>query len=122
MNQRRFVTLAVALGAAIPVVWLIAYWVFLRGNSALVNSIMSEEHLRVISIIWPSWLLLMADPEERGLTIPAVSIAINALLYGIVGWLIWFGLNRKNRLILTAVAATLIICWYVLLRWLYFGG
>ena len=121
MSQRRFVTLAVALGTAIPVFWLIVYWVFLRGNSALVNSIMSEGHLRALSVIWPSWLLLMADPEERSVAIPAVSIAINALLYGIVGWLIWFGLNR-NRLVLVAVAVALITGWYILLRWLYVGG
>ena len=62
----------------------------------------------------------MADPEERGVAIPIVSIAINALLYGIVGWLIWFGLNR-NRLVLVVVAAALIVGWYLLQRWLSVG-
>lgn len=62
----------------------------------------------------------MADPEERGFLIPAVSIIINAMLYGIMDWFIWFGLNR-NRLTLAVVAAALIVGWYLLLRWLFVG-
>ena len=116
MSQGRFVGFAVAVGIAIPVTWLVVYWIFLRGNAA----IMSEGHLRALSVIWPSWPLLMADPEERSVAIPAVSIAINALLYGIVGWLIWFGLNR-NRLVLAVVFAALIVGWYLLQRWLSVG-
>ena len=81
---------------------------------------MSEWHLRILSVIWPSWPLLMADPEERSFAIPVLSVAINALLYGIVGWLIWFGLNR-NRLLLAVVTVALIVGWYLLQRWLSFG-
>jgi hypothetical protein len=116
MSQGRFVSVAVAVGVAIPAAWLMVYWVFMRGNAA----IMSAGYLPILSVIWPSWLLLMADPEERSVAIPAASIAVNALLYGIVGWLIWFGLNR-SRLVLAAVAAALIVGWYLLLRWLYVG-
>lgn len=116
MSQGRFVAIAMAVGVAIPVAWLTVYWGFLRGSAAS----LPEGYLRILSVIWPSWLLLMADPEERGIAVPAVSIAVNALLYGIVGWLIWFGLNR-NRLVLVAVAAGLFVGWYFLLRWVYFG-
>ena len=56
MSQGRFVSVAVALGAAIPTVWLTVYWTFLRGNAP----IMSEWYLRILSIIWPSWLLLIS--------------------------------------------------------------
>ena len=121
MSQRLFVTLAVALGVAVPVVWLVVQWGFLRGNAALSNLVLSSYRFdRVVLALWPSSLLLMADPEERSVAIPALSIAINALLYGIVGWLIWFGLNR-NRLVLAGVVAALIVGWYLLLRWLYGG-
>lgn len=116
MSQGRFVGFAVAVGIAVPVTWLVVYWIFLRGHAA----IMSEVHIRALSVIWPSWPLLMADPEERSVAIPAMSIAINALLYGVVGWLIWFGLNR-NRLVLAVVAVTLIVGWYLLQRWLSGG-
>ena len=121
MSQRRFVAIAVVVGAAVPVVWLVIYWAFLRGNPELINSVMSVGHFdRVLVAVWPSWVFLIADPEERSVTIPALAIAINVLLYGVVGWLIWFGLNR-NRLVLGVVAMALTAGWYFLLRW-YLGG
>ena len=120
MSQRRFVTFAVAIGAAIPVVWLAIYWVFLQGNPTLINSVMSTGHFdRLLVAVWPSWVFLIADPDERSVTIPAMAIAVNALLYGVFGWLIWFGLNRK-RFMLGIVAVALIAGWYLLLRW-YLG-
>lgn len=121
MNQRRFVGFAAAVGVAVPLAWLAVYWTFLRGNPALINSIMSGGYFdRVLIAIWPSWLFLIADPEERSVAIPAVAIAVNALLYGAVGWLVWFGLNRR-RLMLPVVAIVVLAGWYVLLRW-YVGA
>ena len=82
---------------------------------------MSAEHLQVVSVLWPSWLLLMADPEERSVAIPAISVAINAALYGIAGWLVWIGLHRK-RAVLVLVVVALLALWYAMLRWLYAGA
>ncbi|MBK9134129.1 MAG: hypothetical protein IPM15_07220 [Betaproteobacteria bacterium] len=121
MSQSRFVAFAAAVGVAIPLVWLAIYWTFLRGNPSLINSIMSGGHLdRVLVAIWPSWLFLIADPEERSVVIPAAAVAVNALLYGAVGWLVWFGLNRR-RLVLPVVAVGVLAGWYALLRW-YVGA
>jgi hypothetical protein len=121
MSQRRFVGFAAAIGVAVPLAWLAVYWVFLRGNPALINSIMSGAHFdRVLVVVWPSWLFLIADPEERSVAIPAAAIAVNALLYGVVGWLVWFGLNRR-RLMLPLVAVGVLAGWYALLRW-YVGA
>ncbi|MBX3628248.1 MAG: hypothetical protein KF892_24890 [Rhizobacter sp.] len=117
MSQYRFVALAATIGGAIPLVWLAVYWTFLRGNPALIHSIMSTGHFdRILVAIWPSWLFLIADPEERSFAIPAAAIAVNALLYGVVGWLIWFGLNRQ-RFMLAVLAAAVLVGWYALLRW-----
>lgn len=117
MTQRRFVTLAVALGSALPVLWLIIYWVFLRSNPALVNSIMSSSNFdRLLLAVWPSWIFLIADPEEQSVSIPVMSIAVNALLYGILGWLVWFGLYRK-RVVLGVTAVVILIGWYFLFSW-----
>ena len=97
MSQRRFVTFAVAIGAAIPIAWLTIYWLFLRGNPALINSIMSPGKFdRLLVVVWPSWVFLIADPEERSVAIPAMAIAVNVLLYGVFGWLIWFGPNTSR--------------------------
>lgn len=117
MNQRRFVAFAAGIGVAIPLVWLAVYWTFLRGNPALINSVMSDSHFdRVLIAIWPSWLFLIADPEERSVAIPTAAIAVNAVLYGGVGWLVWFGLNRR-RFVLPVVAIGVLVGWYFLLRW-----
>ncbi len=121
MSQRRFVALAAAIGVMVPLAWLAVYWTFLRGNPALISSIMSGAHFdRVLIAVWPSWLFLIADPEERSVAIPAAAIAVNALLYGVVGSLVWFGLNRR-RFMLPVVAVGVLAGWYGLLRW-YVGA
>ncbi len=117
MSQRRFVAFAAGMGVAIPLVWLAIYWAFLKGNPALINSIMSGGFFdRVLIALWPSWLFLIADPEERSIAIPTASIAVNAVLYGSVGWLVWIGLNRR-RIVLLAVTFAVLAGWYLLLRW-----
>lgn len=121
MSQRRFVAVAAAVGAAIPLVWLTLYWVISRENPALQGAVTTEGSLDVISILWPSWLLLMADPEDRSISIPAISVAINAALYGAVGWLVWFGLHGKRSVLMIVVVALLCL-WYALLRWMYTGA
>jgi hypothetical protein len=121
VSQRRVVALAAAMGIAIPAIWLVLYWAFLRGNPTLISSVMSATYLdRVLVAIWPSWIFLIADPEEQSIAIPALSIAVNALLYSILGWAVWFGLNRK-RAVLGFAAAVVLVGWYFLLRW-YVGG
>lgn len=121
MSQRRFVALAAVTGIAVPLAWQAVYFSFLRGDPALINLIMSGGHLdRVLIVLWPSWLFLLADPEERSVAIPAAAIAVNAFLYAAVGWLVWFGLNRQ-RLMLPVVAVGLLAGWSALLRW-YVGS
>lgn len=120
MSARRFVSLAVAIGVAIPVLWLSVYWLFMRGDPTLINLVMSTYRMdRLLLAVWPSWILFIADPEERSVAIPAVSVAANALLYGSLGWSIWFGLYRR-RIVLAGVVTFVLVGWYVLLRW--YGG
>jgi hypothetical protein len=116
LKQSRFVALSVGVGVALPVLWLLVYWLFLRGNPDLIRWIMESRFDRVLIAIWPSWFLLVADPEERSITIPLASVAVNALLYGVLGWLVWLGLYR-NRAMLGVVIATVLIGWYFLFSW-----
>ncbi len=121
MSQRLFVTCAAGVGIALPLAWLAVYWTFLRENPALINSVMSGGYFdRVLIAIWPSWLLLVADPEERSIAIPVAAIAVNAVLYGALGWIVWFGLNR-HRFVLPVLAVVVLAGWYFLFRW-YVGG
>jgi hypothetical protein len=97
--------------------WLIAQWAFLRGNAGLSYLLLSDYRIdRVLLALWPSSIFLMADPEGRSALVPTTAIAVNAALYGVLGWTVWFGLNRR-RFVLPVVAVVVIAGWYVLFRW-----
>ena len=116
LKQSRFVALSVGVGVAVPVLWLLVYWLFLKGNPDLISWIMGSRFDRVLIAIWPSWFFFVADPEERSVTIPLASVAANAVLYGALGWLVWFGLYRHRAMLGVAIAAVL-IGWYFLFSW-----
>jgi membrane protein YdbS with pleckstrin-like domain len=44
----------------------------------------------------------------------AISILINVVLYAVIGFLVWWGLN-KNRWVLYAVGAAIVYGWYMIL-------
>lgn len=71
---------------------------------------------RVLLGVWPSSVLLMADPEGRSVSIPIVAALANVVLYGGLGWLVWFGLYRK-RAVLGLAAAVVVVGWYFLFSW-----
>ncbi|MCY7309055.1 MAG: hypothetical protein LH632_23590 [Rhodoferax sp.] len=75
---------------------------------------------RVLLAVWPSWIFFVADPEERSVAIPVVSVAVNAVLYGAIGWLVWFGLYRHRAMLGVAIGVVL-LGWYFLFNW-YAGG
>ena len=120
MNQFRFVVFATGIGVAIPLLWMAIYWFVLRGNAALIYSLMSEGRFdRVLIAVWPSWLFFIADPNEQSIAIPVVSVVVNGVLYGAVGWLVWYGLNR-HRFVLPVTAVGIVAGMYSVLRW--YGG
>ena len=117
VSQLRFVAAAVGLGMALPVLWLVVYWAFLRGNPGLIHSIVSTSHFdRVLLGVWPSWIFFVADPEERSVAIPVVSVAVNAILYGALGWVVWLGLYRYRAMLGVAIVVVL-VGWYFLFSW-----
>lgn len=117
MSQWRFVVWAVGVGVAIPALWLVVQRVFLSSDPSLSYLILSTYRFdRVLLALWPSSILLMADPEGQSVAIPTVAITANAVLYGAVGWLVWFGLNRR-RFLLPVVGVGVLAGWYLLLRW-----
>lgn len=117
MPPLHFVMLAVGVGVAIPIIWLVVYWSFLKTNPSLMHAIMSSGHFdRALLAVWPSSMFLAADSEDRSVVIPVVSIAVNAVLYAGLGWLVWFGLY-KNRIVLGLTVAALVVGWYCLFNW-----
>lgn len=117
MGPQYFVVSAIGVGIGIPIIWLFTYWAILEGNPALMHSVMSVGHLdKALMAIWPSSLFLGADPEDQSVAIPIVSIAVNAVLYGGLGWLVWFGLYR-NRIVLAGTVLLIVIGWCGLFSW-----
>lgn len=106
MNPLHFVIWSIGVGIGIPILWLIVYWTLLSGNPSLINSLMSVGHLdQALLAVWPSSIFLAADPEDRSVAVPIVSIAVNAVLYAGLGWLVWFDLYRHRVVLgLTVVA------------------
>jgi hypothetical protein len=121
MSQWRFAVWAVGVGIAVPVLWLVVQRVFLSNDPDLSYLLLSSYRFdRVLLALWPSSVLLMADPEGKSTAIPTVAIAANAVLYGAVGWLVRFGLNRRGFM-LPVVGIGVVAGWYFLLSW-YAGG
>jgi hypothetical protein len=121
VSQWRFVLWAVVVGVTIPALWLVVQFTFLRSDPGLSYLVLSTYRFdRVVLVLWPSSILMMADPEGRSVAIPTVAITANAVLYGAAGWLVWFGLNRR-RFVLPIVAVGVLAGWYLLLRW-YVGA
>jgi hypothetical protein len=121
LSKRRMVSLFAGVGLALPALWLAFYWAFLKNHPSLISSIMGSMHFdRLLLVVWPSWIFFLADPEEKSIAIPIVSVVVNAALYAAVGWLVWLGLYR-HKAILAGAIALIAAGWYFLLSW-YAGG
>ena len=117
MNPLHFVIWSIGVGIGIPILWLIVYWTLLRGNPSVMSSLMSGGHLdQALLAVWPSSIFLAADPEDRSVVIPIVSVAVNAILYAGLGWLVWFGFYR-NRVVLGLTVVAIVVGWYCLFNW-----
>ena len=118
MSQRRFVLWTICLGITVPALYLILERVFMKDNPGLSYLVVSTYRLDyVILALWPSSILLMADPEGRSISIPLFAISANVVLYAVVGWSVWVGLNRRSILFIFVAACLLAAGYYLLFRW-----
>ena len=95
--------------------------IFIEENPALSSFLMESLHVDFILLaLWPSWIFFVADPGGQSLAIAVLSIATNAILYGVIGIAAWLGFHR-NKAILVVVGAAIAAAWYCLFIW-YSGG
>lgn len=71
-------------------------WIAFRGDGGLFSS------PRLVLLTWPtSWLLWIVQYEEEftpfGISVYAISIGLNVLLYSILGALVWLAFFRAAR-------------------------
>lgn len=108
---RSFVAWAVSVGVGPPTVYLLLYWTLLKENPDFWDWAMTGHLDRVLLALWPSSILLMADPNDESVAIPVVSIALNGALYAGLGWLLWFGLYKNRMVLAGTILLTLFGCY-----------
>jgi hypothetical protein len=112
MSMKRLVLIFTGIGAAFPLGFLAVYqlspafrhW-WHKGPVWMESAMLA---------VWPSSLLLMADPEGQSVWPPIISVALNVVLYAILGWLFWIGIKR-SPIVLVGTAAAILVGWYGLL-------
>jgi hypothetical protein len=110
--MRRFVLCFAAAGFLLPASWFAIYHLSPRFEAWWYGA--PSWLGRLLLAIWPSWLLMLADPDDKSLILPIVSATLNAGTYGLLGALLWVGF-RRSRAVLAVTLAAVLAGWYVLL-------
>jgi hypothetical protein len=113
-SAAQFAILFGTVGIAIPIVFS-ALWAFLEKNLSLYRTVESVlSHLQLL--VWPTSIVMLgAAGGDRFWALLVISAVANAILYAVVGSLIWVGLE-KQRWVLFLVLAGVILGWIVLLN------
>ena len=116
MTARRFILSFVAFGILVPAAWFVFYWTVGKPHPETLRWVMLNTRIHeLLLLLCPSSLLMMMDVEDTSLWLPVITIAVNALLYAILGWLFWIGIKR-SRIVLVGTAAAILIGWCGLLN------
>lgn len=95
-RMRAFLISMTLAGMLVPTIWFGLHWLVPGFDHWwLVDAPSWLEGALLVA--WPTSLLLMADPEERNIWIPLISVGLNVLLYGVVGMVLYIGRRRKMR-------------------------
>jgi hypothetical protein len=89
------------VGLVLPCVWIALYFGVPTFNAWVYSAPIWVGTLRLV--LWPSAILLVADPMENTPTLWVVSVALNGALYFVVGE----GVARARRASITGSARTL---------------
>lgn len=102
-------------GVLIPLIFQAVWWAVYRyqtSNLDLQNGIQ-----KLMLVLWPS--SLMALPAgSNDILLPAtllVSIAVNVLLYVVIGLAIWYCINKKHYVVFVFLAIVMVVMWWRLL-------
>lgn len=103
----RFAMTSAAVGAGICLAWWLLYYVIGGSVSGVRDFIFNIPHIdRLLLCVWPSSILLMADPTDSNLALLLFASACNVVLYGLMGRLLWAGLYRRRWLLVPFVVLT----------------
>ena len=104
MKLTRFVSVASALGTGIAGVWWLAYYVIGGASPGFRSNLSSAPGLDALLLLfWPTSILLLGDPTDSNVGLLLLAAIGNALLYGILGLLLWIGIYRSRAILLAPV-------------------
>lgn len=106
----RFLAVFSCAGLGIPIIFTLIWYI---------NDYHTFDKISITIqlFLWPSSLVMMAAAGKEGIDfykMLATSIAINILLYALVGLLVWLGVS-KQRWILYLTAVFILLLWLRLL-------
>lgn len=109
-----FSCLFALLGAAIPLIFRVIWWLF--GYLKITDLVVHGFFEKLMLILWPTSLMTLpvSDVPGFGTNLFFISLVINSILYGIIGSGIWLGL-RKHIGFLVLILFVVITIWWLLL-------
>jgi hypothetical protein len=95
MNKLILILIFSLVGAGIPITWLL-FWNWAKSHcEQCVSWFMGLPFFDVTLLaLWPSSLLLIADPSDNNVQLQAISVLVNIVFYMILGWLTYLALYR----------------------------
>mgnify|MGYP001766014874 CR=1 FL=1 len=110
MRFWRAVMISALLGAAVPVAWYAIHATVGHRWPDVLDTMHCDV---VLMVVWPSSVLLIADPLGENLDVQVMAVLGNVLLYAIVGALVWLGVLRSRWMLATPVAVLAVVWWWV---------
>lgn len=109
MRLRTCILTAAGIGLLLPVTWLALYSF---GPAGLTRNVFSN---LLVTLLWPSFILMIGDPLEENAWLPAIAISLNAAVYAAVGAVAWLGRERLRLGLWPAAALAVVIAGAVML-------
>lgn len=94
--MKRLVIALACVGLFIPIVWMTLY----HQSASFAQWWFAAPHWVETArlVLWPSAILLMADPHDSNVSLWVVSALTNAALYAVVASLVGHALQRRPQL------------------------
>ncbi len=110
----KFLLIFSLVGVSIPIIWL-SFWGWAKNScEQCVSWLMGSQLFDVgLLLVWPSSLLLMADPTDSNLQLQVVSVVVNIVFYMILGWLTWLATSKSLMFFLPIIGFYIWWLWFV---------
>lgn len=111
----KFVGLFSVVDCVIPILFSVVWAVFEKAPHAWLT--IGAMFVEIQLLFWPSSIVMMATAGPNGnyYSILAISIAMNMVFYAMIGFGVWWGLNRW-RWMLHVIIGVIGLLWFMLLR------